>query len=179
MLSRLGTMFFAGLFSINAWSANSPSQTADKMSASERKVDILAYHEAGLPDPTVIYVYGVDGKLIRVFGADGNNGHDGMQKMKSSIASGDVEVVDGDKPLGEKFQDFLVGQGLRLKNFINDKHKYTLILLVPDTNGAPCPPCENYRAMLASATTSPSAIAKFSVYTLKLGAVGQKFRVVK
>jgi hypothetical protein len=142
--------------------------------------DILAYHAAGLLNPVVIYAYDAKGSLLRVFGADGDNGFSGMEKVRAAVASGTLDsATEVTSDMDAKLRGFLASQGLKSENVTGGGTPYRLIPVVPDTGGAPCPPCENYRAMLADAMGRPAASNRFSVYTLKLGAPGSVFRVVK
>jgi hypothetical protein len=155
-------------------------EAGNEVSSSQGRGDLIAYHMAGLPDPVVIYAYDAKGVLLKVFGADGNNGFAGMEKMRLAIASGTIDAAadvapDTDTKLGR----FFASQGLKRENVLGGDTLYRLILVVPDTGGAACPPCENYRKMLADATTRPAAENRFSIYTLKLGTPGAVFRTAK
>lgn len=171
-LLLLGVMLMANVSATEGGGRNT--------AAAQGHADIIAYHMAGLPDPVVIYAYDAKGTLLRVFGANGKNGFSDMEKMRAAIASGTIAVATDIAPgTDTKLRHFLAAQNIRPETLISGGKPYSLILVVPDTHGAPCPPCANYRAMLADATTRPAAEDRFSVYTLKLGAPGAEFRVAK
>ncbi len=146
----------------------------------QAQADMLAWHRVGLSDPVVIYVFGAQDKLLRVLGADGKNGFAQMKTMRAMIASGAITAAADVAPgTGARLLEFLDTQGIARVRVLGGDTPYHLVVAVPDTGNAPCPPCENYRAMLAEATNSPAARGKFSVFTLKLGAPGMEMRVVE
>lgn len=156
------------------------ARAGSDMAWPQSHADLMDYHGAGLPDPVVIYAYDAQGRLLRVFGVDGRNGFEDMKKMRAIIAGGTIDAAtDTAAGTDARLREFLDTEGISSESVFGGNTPYHLVLVVPDTGSAPCPPCENYRAMLAEATAAPAAQNRFSVYTLKLGAPGQAFRVVE
>lgn len=179
MFSKRSVAFLAGSSFFIAAAAALPVTMATEV-ALQGKADMVAYHEAGLPDPVVIYAYGSKGNLLRVFGDDGKNGFRDMEKMRAAIASGKIDAATNMTPNTDaEFRHFLADQNMRPETVIGENTPYRLILVIPDTAGAPCPPCSNYSAMLADAMNHPDSAKKFSLYTLKLGSPAMKIRTVK
>lgn len=159
-----------------ATAATNSATAADRQASA----DILAWHRAGLSDPVVIYVFGAQDKLLRVLGANGQNGFAQMKTMRALIASGTIAAsADVVPATGTKLLQFLDTQGIDAARVLGGDRPYHLVVAVPDTGSAPCPPCNNYAAMLDDATHAPAARGKFSVFTLKLGMPGMEMRTVK
>ena len=90
----------------------------------------LTYFQSRLPNPTVAFVYTVQGVLVSAIDMNGSYSSKPEEKAAAIIKEKrfDSENSTEYSEMSKRFSDFLVDQGYNLKEMISKKAQYTLIM---------------------------------------------------
>jgi hypothetical protein len=160
--------------------ATAPASAASHAGWKTFKGDLVEYHQVGLPDPTVIYIYNAAGQLVRLINTHGNFDAKSLNQVALDL-SVDVRanaVAEDLKDKDQSLKRYFFDQGLALADVVDRKNAYSLVLVEWDSGKVRCQPCEAFENTIDKVVRS-SPSSKYHVVVLQLGSPLLRFNDAK
>lgn len=103
---------------------------------------MFTYLQSGLSAgfPTT-YLFDQSGSVLAVFAATTTDAEK-LRKVLHGVKTPEQLATVDARTQGQRFEKYLAGQGVALKDLVDTSHSYTLVEIGVDDSVGGCPPCE-------------------------------------